>query len=295
MMKKITGILILLFMLTIFAGCEKETKKVVVASKPHTEQYILAEMLTLLIEEHTDITVEKKLGIGGGTANIQPAMLKGDIDIYPEYTGTGWLFVLKKDLIANPEELYAEVKKQYQEEYNITWLDLYGFNDTYALAVKRSVADKYNLETYEDLAKISNQLTFGAEYDFFEREDGYNGLKNTYNLKFEDTKEMDIGLKYEAIGSGQVDVINAFSTDGLLKQYDLKVLKDNKNFFPAYQAATLVRGETLKKYPELKEVLNMLAGKISDDEMIQMNYDVEHEKKDPALVAKEFLKEKGLI
>ncbi len=298
MLKKIAGILLIVFVTTIFVGCQKESKKVVIASKPHTEQYILAEMLTLLVEEHTDITVEKKLGIGGGTANIHPAMLKGEIDIYPEYTGTGWLFVLKKDLIANPDELYTEVKKQYEKEYGITWLDIYGFNDTYALAVKRSVADKYNLETYDDLAKVSNQLTFGAEYDFFEREDGYNGLKKTYGFNFKATKEMDIGLKYEAIsagGSAQVDVINAFSTDASLKQYDLKVLKDNKNFFPAYQAATLIRDETLKKYPELKEVLNMLAGKISDDEMIQMNYAVEKEKKDPVNVARDFLKEKGLL
>lgn len=298
MIKKVIGVIgvILVVLVTIiFVGCEKTEKKVVIASKPHTEQYILAEMLTLLVEKHTDITVEKKLGIGGGTANIHPAMIKGEIDIYPEYTGTGWLFVLKENIIANPEDLYNSVKKKYESEYGITWLDLYGFNDTFALVVKKSLAEKYKLETYDDLAKVSDKLIFGAEYDFFEREDGYNGLKKTYGLNFKDTKEMDIGLKYEAIGSDQVDVINAFSTDGLLKQYDLKVLKDNKNFFPAYQATTLVRDETLKKYPELKAVLNMLAGKISDDEMIEMNYAVEKEKKDPAEVAKDFLKEKGLL
>ncbi len=295
MMKKIIGIILVIFMTTIFAGCDNTEKKVVIASKPHAEQYILAEMLTLLVETHTDITVEKKLGIGGGTANIHPAMLNGEIDIYPEYTGTGWLFVLKEELISNPEELYNSVKADYQEEYGITWLDLYGFNNTYALAVKNSLADQYNLETYEDLAKVSDQLIFGAEYDFFEREDGYEGLKELYGLNFKENKEMDIGLKYEAISSDQVHVINAFSTDGLLKQYDLKVLKDNKNFFPPYQATTLVREEILKEYPELKEVLNMLAGKISDDEMISMNFEVEKENRDPADVAKEFLQEEGLL
>lgn len=294
-MKKLFALILVVLMVAIFAGCNNDEKKVVIASKPVTEQYILAEMLTILIEEHTDIKVEKKLGIGGGTSNIHPAMLKGEIDIYPEYTGTGWLFVLKEELIANPDELYAAVRDRYEEEFGILWLDIYGFNDTYALAVKNEIAKKYNLNTYDDLAKVSNQLTFGAEYDFFEREDGYNGLKDTYGLKFKDTKEIDIGLKYEAIGNSQVDVINAFSTDGLLKEYDLKVLEDYKNFFPPYQAATLVREETLEKYPELRAVLDKLAGKISEDEMILMNFYIDKEKQDPQEVARDFLKEKGLI
>lgn len=294
-MKKLFALILLVFMISVSAGCNKVEKKVVIASKPHSEQYILAEMLTILIEENTDIEVEKKLGIGGGTSNIHPAMLKGEIDIYPEYSGTGLLFVLKEDLIADPDELFLEVKKRYEEEFGIMWLDIYGFNNTYALAVKNETAIKYGLKNYDDLAKVSNQLTFGAEYDFFEREDGFNGLKKIYPLNFKDTKEIDIGLKYQAIGSGQVDVINAFSTDGLLKEFGLKVLEDNKNFFPAYQAATLIREETLEKYPELKSVLNKLAGKISDDEMILLNYYVEKEKQDPADVARDFLKEKGLI
>lgn len=294
-MKKLFALILILFMVSMSIGCDKSEKKVVIASKPHSEQYILAEMLTILIEENTDIEVEKKLGIGGGTSNIHPAMLKGEIDIYPEYSGTGLLFVLKEDLITDPDELFLEVKKRYEEEFGILWLDIYGFNNTYALAVKNETAVKYGLKNYDDLAKVSNQLTFGAEYDFFEREDGFNGLKKIYPLNFKDTKEIDIGLKYQAIGSGQVDVINAFSTDGLLKEFGLKVLEDNKNFFPAYQAATLIREETLEKYPELKSVLNKLAGKISDDEMILLNYYVEKEKQDPADVARDFLKEKGLI
>jgi glycine betaine/choline ABC-type transport system substrate-binding protein len=239
--------------------------------------------------------VEKKLGIGGGTSNIHPAMLSGDFDIYPEYTGTGLLFVLKEDLITDSDELYKRVQDRYLEEYNIKWLGLYGFNNTYALAVKESTAQTYNLETYDDLALASKDLAFGAEYDFFERDDGYEALKDVYGFEFKDTKEMDIGLKYEAIGSDEVDVINAFSTDGLIKQYNLKVLEDNKNFFPAYQAATLIRKETLDKYPEIEEVLEKLTGQISDDEMIQMNYQVEKENMDPRDVAEQFLKAKGLI
>lgn len=294
-MKKSFALILVLFMVTILAGCEKSEKKVVIASKPHTEQYILAEMLTILIEDHTDIEVEMKLGIGGGTSNIHPAMLKGEVDIYPEYSGTGLLFVLKEELIADPDELFEEVRKRYEEDFGILWLDIYGFNNTYALAVRNETAAKFGLKNYDDLAKVSNQLIFGAEYDFFEREDGLKGLKKIYPHNFKDTKEIDIGLKYQAIGSGQVDVINAFSTDGLLKEFGLKVLEDNKNFFPAYQAATLIREETLEKHPELRAVLDKLAGKISDDEMILMNFYVEKEKQDPADVARDFLKKKGLI
>ena len=295
-MKRIlAGLILTAVLLTLTACSSEEPKTVVIASKPHSEQYILAEMLSLLIENHTDIKVEKKLGIGGGTSNIHPAMLSGDFDIYPEYTGTGLLFVLKEDLITDSDELYKRVQDRYLEEYNIKWLGLYGFNNTYALAVKESTAQTYNLETYDDLALASKDLVFGAEYDFFERDDGYEALKDAYGFEFKDTKEMDIGLKYEAIGSDEVDVINAFSTDGLIKQYNLKVLEDNKNFFPAYQAATLIRKETLDKYPEIEKVLEKLTGQISDDEMIQMNYQVEKENMDPRDVAEQFLKAKGLI
>jgi glycine betaine/choline ABC-type transport system substrate-binding protein len=295
MYKKIFILILVIVMVTAFVGCTKEEEKIVIASKPMTEQYILAEILTQLIEAKTDILVEQKMGIGGGTSNIQPAMEKGDIDIYPEYTGTGWMFVLKKDLINDSTKLYEEVKKEYKDKYNIEWSGLYGFNDTYGMAVKEEIAKKFDIDNYTDLAKVSDQLKIGAEYDFYEREDGYPGLSSVYNFNFKNKTELDIGLKYQAISNDQVDVINVFSTDGRLKQENLKVLNDDKNFFPSYYAATLVRGEVLDKYPELKDVIELLTGQISNDEMIDMNYQVEIEKKDPKEVAKEFLIKKGLL
>lgn len=294
MLKKIIALTLILVLMVSIIGCTKEEKKVVIASKPMTEQYIIAEMLTLLIEENTDIAVELKLGIGGGTSNIQPAMEKGQIDIYPEYTGTGWMFVLKEELINNPEELYQSVKKAYKEQYGIKWTGLYGFNDTYGLAIKKELADKLNIKTYSDLASKSDALTLGAEYDFYEREDGYPGLSGIYDFMFDNKTELDIGLKYQAISTDQVDVINVFSTDGRLKEEGLVVLQDDKKFFPPYFAATLVREEILEEYPELEEVLEMMTGLISNEEMIEMNYLVEIEKKDPKEVAKEFLEKKGL-
>lgn len=292
--------LVLMLVLVISAlatGCggTKDVKKVVVASKPFTESYILAEIVSGLIENTTDITVERKLGIGGGTSNIQPAMERGEIDIYSEYTGTGWLFVLKKTDIIDKDAMLAQLKTEYSKLYKIKWLDAYGFNDTFALAVKNAFAKENNVNTYSDLAKISNKYRFAAEYDFYERDDGYPGLVKAYGFAFKETKDVDIGLKYEAISSGQVDAINVFSTDALLLTNDLKVLTDDKNFFPPYYATTLVREETLAKYPELEAVLSKLTGTISNEEMIAMNSAVDNDKKDPKVVAEEFLKSKGLI
>lgn len=292
-MKKL---LLTTLMLLTFISCTKQAeKKVVVASKPHAEQYILAEMISALIEAHTDIVVEKKLGIGGGTSNIHPAVLNGEIDIYPEYSGTGWLFVLKEELLTDADKLFSSVKNKYAENFDIVWFERYGFNNTYALALKESLASEKNISSYSDLADASGDLVFGAEYDFYEREDGFPGLEKLYGFKFKETKELDIGLKYQAIGEDQVDVINAFSTDGLIKEYNLRVLKDNKNFFPSYHAATLIRAETLKMYPELEGVLKKLEGRISDSEMVEMNYHVEKEKQDPKKVAADFLEGKGLL
>lgn len=293
-MKKIIICILLVLVMLFSFGCAQQEKTVVIASKPFTESYILAEMLTLLIEANTDITVEQKLGIGGGTSNIHPAMIAGEIDIYPEYTGTGWLFVLKNELINDPQELFMATKAAYETEYEIIWSQLYGFNDTYGIAVKQELADTLGLATYSDLAAVSADLNLGAEYDFYEREDGYPGLEAVYGFDFGKTTELDIGLKYEAISSDQVDVINIFSTDGRLKAEGLVVLRDDLNFFPSYFAATLIRKQTLDKYPELVAVLAMLDGQISDEEMTYLNYLVDIENADPKDVAMDFLKSKGL-
>lgn len=294
-MNKIFKTIVIFIVIITSIGCSDKKSQVVIASKPMTEQYIIAEMLTYLIEENSDLEVVKKLGIGGGTSNIHPGMISGEIDIYPEYTGTGWMFVLKKELINDPNELYKSVKESYSNEFDIWWSKLYGFNDTYGIAVKEEIAKEYNLKTYSDLARESENLSLGAEYDFYEREDGYPGLEKVYGFDFKDKKEIDIGLKYQAISEGQVDVINVFSTDGRLKEYNLVVLEDDLNFFPSYYAATIVREETLNKHKSLKNILGKLDNKISNQEMTYMNYLVEIEKMDPKKVAMDFLKEKGLL
>jgi len=310
MYKKIGILIIALFLVMgIVSGCgnddtettteetleKDEDKSITIGTKPMTEQYIIGEMIKQLVEENTDINVEMKSGIAGGTSNLHPALTSGEVDLYPEYTGTGWMFVLKNDLIEDPDEMYEETKKAYEEEFNVIWLEQYGFNNTYTLAIDGEKAKELNIETYSDLANKSDELTFGAEYDFYERDDGYNELVEEYGLNFKDTKEMDIGLKYKAIESKEVDVINAFSTDGLLDEYKLRVLEDDKNFFPSYYATTIVRKETLDKYPELEEVLNKLGGQISEEEIRKLNNKVEGKNEEPKDVAEEFLKEKGLL
>ncbi|MEA5008164.1 glycine betaine ABC transporter substrate-binding protein [Clostridium tyrobutyricum] len=284
-----------LTMTTFLTGCSKKEGTIKIATKPMTEQYILSEMLSLLIKNNTNLNVEITKGIGGGTSNIQPAIVKGDFDLYPEYTGTGWSEVLKEKELPDNNTLYKELKTKYEKQYKLTWVGLYGFNNTYGLAVRKDIAKKYNIKTYSDLAKYTPELTFGAEYDFYERKDGYKALCNAYGFDFKKTSDMDIGLKYKAINSKQIDVMNVFTTDGQLSASNVVVLKDDKKFFQTYYCGTVVREDTLKKYPELKNALIKMQNILTDSEMSKLNYEVETKKRDEKDVAKEFLVSKGLL
>lgn len=268
-------------------------KTIHIASKPMTEQYIISEMLKTVIEDRTDLNVELTQGVGGGTSNIEPAMEAGEFDLYPEYTGTGWSEVLKKDGVYN-EDLFEQLQQAYSDELGFEWVGMYGFNNTYGLAVRSDLAEQYGLKTYSDLAAVSDQMVFGAEYDFFEREDGYNALVDTYGLNFKDTMDLDIGLKYEAMDEKEIDAMVIFTTDGQLSVSDITVLEDDKGIYPSYLCGNVVRSEVLQAHPELREVLELFEGIITDDKMAQMNYQVEAEGKDPKEVAQEFLRSEGL-
>ena len=289
------GLLALFIGLVLFSGCESKKDTIHIATKPMSEQFILGEMLALLIEENSDLHVKITKGVGGGTSNIHPAMVKGDFDLYPEYTGTGWLVILKKDTLLPPDQLFSELQKEYSREYGLKWVAPYGFNNAYSLAVSNEMAKKYNLKTFSDLALYPDLFTFGAEYDFYEINDGYADLCAYYNLKFKKNLDMDIGLKYEAMKSGKIDVINIFTTDGQLSHANLTVLKDDKHFFPSYYCATIVREETLKEHPELERILEKMNGILTDQEMADMNYKVDVEHRTEREVAVEFLKKKGLL
>lgn len=289
----ILGLFIIIFG-AYFSLNSKKDKVINIATKPMTEGYILGQMLTELIEQDTDLKVNMTTGVGGGTSNIHPAMLKGEFDLYPEYTGTSWEAVLKKEG-SYDESKFDELQKEYKEKYNLEYVNLYGFNNTYGLAVNRDIAEKYNLKTYSDLAAVSNNLIFGAEYDFFEREDGYKELQKVYNVDFKKKIDMDIGLKYQAMKDKKIDVMVIFTTDGQLAISDVVVLEDDKKMYPSYRAGTVVRSEILSKYPELKPVLEKLNNILDDKTMADLNYQVESEGKKPEDVAREYLQEKGLL
>ena len=289
----ILGLFIIIFG-AYFSLNSKKDKTINIATKPMTEGYILGQMLTELIEQDTDLKVNMTTGVGGGTSNIHPAMLKGEFDLYPEYTGTSWEAVLKKEG-SYDESKFDELQKEYKEKYNLEYVNLYGFNNTYGLAVNKDIAEKYNLKTYSDLAKVSNNLIFGAEYDFFEREDGYKELQKVYNVDFKKKIDMDIGLKYQAMKDKKIDVMVIFTTDGQLAISDVVVLEDDKKMYPSYRAGTVVRSEILSKYPELKPVLEKLNNILDDKTMADLNYQVESEGKKPEDVAREYLQEKGLL
>ena len=289
----ILGLFIIIFG-AYFSLNSKKDKAINIATKPMTEGYILGQMLTELIEQDTDLKVNITNGVGGGTSNIHPAMLKGEFDLYPEYTGTSWEAVLKKE-DSYDESKFEELQKEYKEKYNLEYVNLYGFNNTYGLAVNKDIAEKYNLKTYSDLATVSNNLIFGAEYDFFEREDGYKELQKVYNVDFKKKIDMDIGLKYQAMKDKKIDVMVIFTTDGQLAISDVVVLEDDKKMYPSYRAGTVVRSEILSKYPELKPVLEKLNNILDDKTMADLNYQVESKGKKPEDVAREYLQEKGLL
>ena len=292
---KLVGVGVLALLITLFFVLSpKKTKDIHIATKPMTESYILGQMLALLIEQDTGLSVRLTNGVGGGTSNIHPAMLRGGFDIYPEYTGTSWEAVLKhKD--PYQDDKFSILEDAYKKQYGLEWANLYGFNNTYGLAVSKQVAQQYQLKTFTDLAKVSHQLIFGAEYDFFEREDGYKQLQEVYGIHFGRVIDMDIGLKYQAIRDKKIDAMVVFTTDGQLFVSEVVVLQDDRNLYPSYKAGTVVRTELLTTYPALRTTLKKLNNLIDDATMAHLNFLVETERKRPEEVAKNYLLQKGLL
>ena len=267
-----------------------------IATKPMTEQFILGEMLKLVIEDTTVYSVELTKGIGGGTNNIMPAMESGDFDLYPEYTSSGYIMVLKHDSDGiSDEDMWKQLQKEYKDKYDMSWIGQYGFNNTYALIIREEAAKKYNLTKTSQLADVSDELVFGGNSDYIERKDGFHLLCDTYGLKFKDVKDIDIGLKYEALKKGDIDVSNGFTTDAQLSNDNVRVLEDDKHLQVNYFCSNVVRNDTLKSHPRLEEAIMKLDNSITDKEMASLNYKVEVEGKEDVQVAKDYLTEKGII
>lgn len=293
---KITTIfLIIIILLTNAAGCtgsNEENLEIRVGGKNFTEQYIMAEMFSILIEENTDLNTTLQTNLASTV--LFEAIKADEVDLYLEYTGTG-LINLGMEPLTDPDEVYEIVKTEYDKQFNIKWMEPYGFNNTYAMMVTRDTANKYGLETVSDLAEVAHEMTLGGSYVFTERADGYPGLSEHYGFEFDVVKGLDPSLMYQALIEGSVDVISGFATDGRIVAFDLVSLIDDKQFFPPYDATVIVRGEVLEKHPELEEILNRLANRIDDNKMAELNAAVDLDKREPADVAREFLEKEGLI
>ncbi|MDF2633167.1 MAG: ABC-type glycine betaine transport, periplasmic subunit [Pelosinus sp.] len=297
-MRKIAMLLLSILVVMVFTGCSlltgKDSNKVVIGGKNFTEQDVLVYMMKYVIEDQTKLKVETKAFLGG-TSVVAQAIERGDIDIYAEYTGTALINLLGEPAMNDPQAAYDKVQKIYKEKKQIVWLEPFGFNNTYTLTMRFDEAERLGINTISDLASKADSLMLGCTQEFLERADGQKGLEEKYGFKFAAANGMDPGLTYAAVRDKKVDVIDGFSTDGRIAAFNLKVLKDDKKFFPPYYAAPIIRAEVLQKHPEIADALKLLAGKLDEKEMAKLNAKVDLEKQDPKAVAKEWLQSKGLI
>jgi glycine betaine/choline ABC-type transport system substrate-binding protein len=248
--------------------------------------------LAQAIEGNIGVQVERRFELGGALAH--EALVAGEIDTYVEYTGTALLAILKAQPAADPGEVYRRVKFAYASQFGVDWMEPLGFNNTFAILVRREDAQKYGLKTVSDAARVAPQWRAGFGQDFMSRADGYDGFVRTYGLRFQETREMDLSLTYRALAEKQVDLIAGNSTDGLINRYGLVQLEDDRRYFPPYDAVPVVRRAALEKHSELRGVFERLGGILSVEEMRKLNYAVDGEHKQARDVVREFLIQKGL-
>lgn len=295
-MTQIRRWILLAFVPAVFTlfGCGNRRNTVVVGSKNFPEQAILGELLAQRIEAQTGLRVERRFYLNG-TYICHQALLAGRIDMYVEYTGTALTAILKKTPDSDPHAVFNQVREGYAQRFGLVVEPPFGFNDSFAIAVRADDARRYGIHTISDAAKYTPLWRPGFGYEFQERPDGYDGLVKTYGLKFAAAPRiMDLGLLYRALLARQVDIVAGNTTDGQLVTGDFTVLTDDKHYFPPYEAVPVVRGEVLQQHPAIAGALIGLSGQISDEDMQKMNYEVIGEHKDAALVASEFLRAKHL-
>jgi osmoprotectant transport system substrate-binding protein len=287
---------LLSLLMPVLAGCAGASagETIRVGSKDFTEQFIIGEMYALLLEG-SGYKVERKLNLGG-TPVAHQALLAGEIDLYPEYTGTGLLTVLKQPVNNDSQQVFETVSKQYLDNFKLVWLEPAPMNNTQALAMTRQGAESFGIRTISDMAAKASQLRMIGPPEFAEREDGLPGLKRAYgDFSLKEYIPVEIGLKYKGLVEGQADVAVAFGTDGEISALDLVLLEDDKGLFPPYQVAPIVRQQLLDRLPEVRDILNKLAPLLTDETMQRLNNEVSGNQREPAEVARDFLKEQGLI
>ena len=257
-----------------FASSTQRT--IVVGSKNFMENRLLAEIFAQLIESRTGVIVERRLGLAGTQVCFE-ALKTGAIDLYPEYTGTGLVTILGQEASKSSRETLNRVRAEFLARWNLWWISPLGFENSYALALPRKRAQTLKLRTISDLSKVSSSMKAGLGYEFVQRADGYPGLQQQYGLQFKEIATMQQSLKYQATDSGDVDVLDVYTTDGRLAIYDFVVLEDDLHFFPPYEAAVLARGETLEQIPELGTTLTLLTNALDAELMRKLNLRIQEQ------------------
>ena len=266
----------------------------VVGSKNLTEQVILGEILAQLLEAR-NVSVERRLNLGG-TFICHRALLAGDLDVYVEYTGTALTAILKEEVSHDPEAVYRRVREVYRKDFGLAWAEPLGFDNTFAIAMKPGVADELGIRTISDLKPHQGTLRLGVGHEFFEREDGLRGLVAAYDLKLEKPpRGIELGLIYQAVMEGEVDLVVGSATDGLIDKFGLTVLEDDRSYFPPYDAAAVYRPSTAERVPALAEVLGLLEGNLDEAAMRGLNRQVDDEGRATTEVVASFLKERGWL
>lgn len=283
--------LLVMGLATALSSASAAADTVRVGSKNFTEQYVLAEIYAQAFEAE-GMKVERKLNLGG-TLIAHRALLENQIDFYPEYTGTMLLAVLKEKVMTDPDAVYERVKQAYATQ-GVAVLDQAPINNTYVLVMMPEVAKKNGVATLSDLAAHAQKWTLGAGPEFRDREDGIPGLKQKYGMNFKSDQQLAIGLRYRALKDNQVQVVNGYATDGMISAMGLVRLTDDKQLWPPYFVAPVVRKDVIEKNPKVAEVANKVSAMLSDEIMSRLNYLVDGEKQEPADVAKDFLKTKGI-
>lgn len=297
-MRKLLALFVCTFVLIVaIASCSNHkgsrSSDIIVGSKNFTEQLILGELLAQQIEATTRLKVARSFGLAGALSH--QSLTAGKIDTYVEYTGTAFTSILNHDPITDPPEVYRRVKQEYAQKFGLAVTQPLGFENTFAMIVRGKDAQQLNVHTLSQAAQYAPQWQAGVGYEFLDRKDGFQGLAQTYGLHFaKPPQALNLGLMYRALVEKKVDMVAGDSTNGLIQKLNLVVLKDDKKYFPPYQAVPIVRQEKLQEHPELSKVFEKLGGMISEKEMQHLNYQVVGEFRKVEEVVGEFLQSKGL-
>lgn len=294
MKKRVVCIIcVLATVLCVLSGCSSAEKKVIVGGKSYTEAILCSEIIAQLIESGTDIKVERKFNMA--SAICFESVKNGDMDIYPDYTGSMMAYLdVEIEPGTSAEESYKIAKEGFNDQFNLIVLESMGFNNTYANAIRADFAEEHGIKTNSDLIAYAPELVYGAEHAFYDRNDGYFNMCEMYGYEFKSYVKIDNALRYASMEQKQFDVTNVYTTDGLMGDYDLVVLEDDLDFFPPYYSCPVVRADTLKKYPEIETVLAPLKNCATEEDMVRYNNLIDSGVMTIEAAAAEFIKEKNL-